>query len=267
MGNSGIVIQGGKGDSGPSLIFDTKAGRPAAGTAGRLFVPRNRSLMAVDNGSTWRPVFDGFECEPVVVANQTAINFGSYVSLTQDGDGASFLNSGDANGANYVAASVVAIPGSGAYSLTVGIEVLAFHYTTSSAFLGLCVTDGAGSTPKLDLFYLLSQNTSYSMSGFVQTWTNPTTWQATASTLLIPPFMTNRRFFMKLSDDRNANLTFGIGFDGVNFDALLNPITLARAAFLTPSHIGIMTGHGAASIATGITRMRARIFHWSLTQP
>lgn len=267
MSNSGIILGAGKGDPGPNLVADLNANRPAAGSANRLFIPTDYGLPAIDNGSSWNPTVEGFRCTAPVVANYTNINFGSYVSLTQDGDGAMFLNSGDGNGANYAAASVVAIPGSGAYSLTVGFDIMAFHPTQNAGFLGLCITDGAGSTPKMDLFYLLSMNNSYALGAYTQNWSNPTTWGATITTVTMPPFIMRGRLFMRLMDDRNANLTWGIGMDGRNFDSLIATITMARATYLTPSHIGVMTGHGAASVATGTTRMRARIFHWLLSQP
>jgi hypothetical protein len=109
-----------------------------------------------------------------------------------------------------------------------------------------------------------------SLSGYAtETWANSTFIDNTEMTTISGDLSSRitAAAVKYLTYDRSTNLTYSVSLDGKNFDTLINSITMARASFLTPAYIGVFTGHGNVSIATGITRMRARIFHWSLTQP
>jgi hypothetical protein len=251
------------------VLSGSFSARPEAGTvaSGSLYLPTDGYYPAISNGSTWGIyAVPGFKAtNPPAPASFTNLNFGSYISLQQDGDGLLFTFLGDGNGTNYAAASVVEIPASTPYSLVIGVEILSWYYATNAGFIGLCITNGVESNSQLFTYYFfLNGHNSWALYG--QKWTLPTTWVSTPinpGTTVAPPFSMSGRFFMKLTDD-GVNLLFYVSKDGKTWDAFPAALSVGRTSYVTPSYIGLFTGHGNASVLTTLTRMRAKIFHWSL---
>jgi hypothetical protein len=80
-----IPISGGGGGSG--VIYDTFANRPAAGTAGRIFMPGDNGFPQLDNGTEWQNLVRGIPFKPPVshTVLSTQTNFGSS-TLTKAND-------------------------------------------------------------------------------------------------------------------------------------------------------------------------------------
>lgn len=72
-----IPNSGGGGGSG--VIYNTFANRPAAGTAGRIFVPTDIGLSQLDTGTEWRNLINGvpYAEPPSHTTLNTTTNFGS----------------------------------------------------------------------------------------------------------------------------------------------------------------------------------------------
>jgi hypothetical protein len=72
-----IPNSGGGGGSG--VIYDTFANRPAASTAGRIFVPTDNGLSQLDTGTEWRNLVNGlpFAEPPSHSTLATTTNFGT----------------------------------------------------------------------------------------------------------------------------------------------------------------------------------------------
>jgi hypothetical protein len=247
----------------------TQANRPSAGTANRIYIPTDGYPKSVDTGSVWRPIVeDRVYTAPPAANTLSLINFTEYRTLTQDSDLLLLTEGGDAYAANSYGAAVVSIPSSGSYSLTVGLEVFFFNTTTAqTALLGLCVTDGTGSTAKVVAYFVYNSGNAYTYALYGQYNTFPGTFGSTPINIAantLPPSLMSWRWFFKLTDDL-TNLTFLISPDGHNWDTMQTVSTsLGRTAHLTPSHIGVFTGHGNPTTAVGTLRAKARIFHWSL---
>jgi hypothetical protein len=196
---------------------------------------------------------------PPTAGSFSQINFAN-TTLAAYGDGLMFTGVGDGSGGNNYTGAVVAIPGSGAYSLTVGFDLLV--HNTDAFGVGLCVTDGTGASAKLHDFMLYRASGAYHL--YVQNATFPGTF---SSTPLLPtaPLKLPNRFWMRINDDRTTNLTFSISPDGVNWpDGIsYNVGTVGRTSWLTPAYIGLFRFRGG-SLTSGKVATQIRVFDWIL---
>jgi hypothetical protein len=165
--------------------------------------------------------------------------------------------------------AVIAIPGAGTYSLTVGFELI--MSSLPFTYGGICLTDGVGATPKLLGIVIQQRQVAVSEPESILSLvydTNPTT---TSSEPLrnVAPAGYARQIFLRITDDRTTNLTFSYSFD--NRIWLPYGTALGRTAFLTPAYAGLYLGQlGTSTAVTGgavaisKTRSAMKVFHWSL---
>jgi hypothetical protein len=160
---------------------------------------------------------------------------------------------------------VLPIPVSGAYSLIVGMELAMnpIPYTGG----GICLTDGNGATPKILTLDVLCQLNSLPLYFQWMYLPNPTTGASAQGLTSCPVGIAAGKVFLKIYDDRSANLVLSLSTDGRNWIPVW---TIGRTTYFTPAYAGITliqagasTGGGAA-VPTTQTRSSMRVFHWSL---
>lgn len=266
--DTGEIVTAAAGGGG-GITVDTFSNRPAAGTVGAEFVATDTYMpvRCIDNGSAWKNYYNGFLCtDPPAAGDLSQIHFSlsaGTASLTDVGDGLLFTQSGNNSTSNRDSSwAVAAIPGSGAYTLTVGFM---FEYTAIPfSWGGLVVTDGNGATPKgAELVFVGRTTGEYNQRIEVLYETNPTTFSAEEWL----PLTIYSPVFFRIYDDRTTNLYFYYSLDGSNFKCCF---TLARTAHLTPAYIGVVLGQagygsaGGAAVPTTDIRSSMKIFHWSL---
>lgn len=247
--------------SGGGIVADTWANRPAAGTEGRLFLPTDGYDPCRDTGAAWvNQVPLGRDVSnPPAAGSFSQINFAN-TTLTASGDGLRLDGVGDGASGNKYKSAVVAIPGSGAYALTVGVELI--YHDANFPGTGIVITDGTGASAKGHFFFIYRAGGAY--SSYVQNGTHPTTFSSTPFTPVFP-LRESKRFWMRIADDRTTNLTFSLSGDGVNWPTGPTYLigSLGRTSWLTPSHIGLCRFESGV-VATGAPATQMRIFDWTL---
>lgn len=250
-GSGDIIVPG-------IILTDSQGNRPSASLAGREFVASDGygPIRQIDNGSGWDRYFGNFKCTSPPAAAAFSIINGTYSSLTDHNGGLLYSTTGSGLTSEFNSASVVAIPGSGAYSLVVGMQpiyVRSVQYTG----LGICLADGIGATPKL-LVMFMQWGAAGSCLFNISKYTNPTTFSANAvsNTLTYP--MLSSAFFMRIHDDR-TNVYFYISPNGVDWVLIYSE---GRTSFLTPAYAGLFQEQASTSVATSLIRSACNIFHF-----
>jgi hypothetical protein len=242
-----------------SVLTGTQASRPAAGISGRVFYPIDGYYASIDNGSSWDTYINGFKCSNPPAANTlTAINTDQYTTLAADGDGLMMTQYGRGNGNEWNSWFVTPIA-SAPYKFVVGFDMMYFR-TSAWNQVGLCLTNGNGSTPSAVTFGMgfgdfgypsitcIKFNTPSSVSGLYN--------EAGYATM---PY-THRMIFLRFRDD-NTTRYFEISPDGRNW---MTHYSTTRTDFITPTYCGVAIKQSVGSVTAGVLRTKAKIFHWYL---
>jgi hypothetical protein len=240
-----------------TVLTGTQANRPSITQNGALYKPTDGYYDSIYNGTGWDTYVDGFKCSnPPLVTTFSGINSASNV-LTNESDGLLYQHNGNGSGGNKFFASVVAIPASGPYTLTVGMDIT---YLLSGESLGICITDGTGSTAKMVILDIYNSSGTLYMYG--QYDTCPGTWNSTPLNINLPFYLYYRRLFLRIYDDRTTNLTLSYNHQ-YRLGAYTVLGTLGRTAWLTPAYIGL-GGAENITLTNGVIGSQMKIFHWSL---
>lgn len=244
--NSGTVFLSGLGTYitpgiAASTGFGAIASRPAAGSAGNIYIPSDSYYSILrDNGSTWDyQGFDGQKITPPVTGSFSSVNSPTVSAQT---NGAVVVSCAAGAGDN-VRSYVESTPG-GSYSRV--LRLLPTITPNNFATVGAIWRESG--TGKLEVIGISFNSTA---ALFIGKYTNATTFSTTALSTPWDVTAPARYMTFKMADD-GVNLTYSYSADGVNFAQLFQE---ARGSFFTtaPNQIGVFCNANNASFGDSIT--------------
>lgn len=208
---------------------DTVGNRPAAGVAGRLYLPTSGLAIERDNGSLWTPYGPlhkftrGFQ-----VSDFTWDNQGSAAATDQGG------------------AIYLTCPNNNGESIHALYKAVSTPHTITACFSAPLFSSisAANATPGFGLLHRVSggglrlfgirwrQSSSVHPVYRIDSWTSSTSSSSLGTPTVIGP--TQNVFWLRLVDD-NTNRKFLISVDGVNFVQILSE---TRSTFITATQGG-----------------------------
>ena len=262
--SGGVETDLGGAGGGGGAITDIQASRPAAATAGRIFLPTDGygppGAVQYDNGVSWDNYVNGFRCtNPPGSGSLTAVSVGSETTLVADGDGQLFTQMGTNSGTEMQAAYVTALPG-GNYTFIVGMQLMSLM-PPNYAWIGLVLTNGTSNPATITYksWAMWSGNVTqvdiakYSAMG---------TYNSSYAGQTLPayhPFMQSVLFF-KIHDNGTSRI-FSVS---VNCRSWTQIHSVGRTDYITPTHIGVVAGQAVTAVGTAVIRAQMKIFHLSL---
>lgn len=236
---------------GSTVTYGAIASRPAAGTAGREYVPSDSYYDALfDNGSTWTyRCFDGQTCTPPDSATFTAINTPTTAVQTNGGITISTAAAGGDNIRSYVQ-TAPATPYTRTYRIFLQLGYAQF------GFAGVVFRE-SGTNKLITYGIQYSTNAPALLQGaggqlLIANYTNNTTFSTVSIDDLMPTYlMASKYITLRISDAGGVagNLTYAWSTDGINFT---NRFAAARNTFFTtgPDQIGVFVNSNNATFAT-----------------
>lgn len=232
--------------------------RPAAGTAGRLYLASDAPLLSYDNGSAWSNFQLGSPplTVPPAVSTFTAINAGGRTTTSTDSYGGILMVATDGTTAEDYRLRKKTAPVA-AYTFTVHMVPTLPEGNYPGA--GICWR--ASATGNTIFFGVLG----YASTGFgglslmcryctaSSAGASPT-FTSSADKVAIEglPFAGTGGIWLRMIDDLATTRTFQISADGINFVTILSE---ARTTSITPDEIGLwiaprVASNGATTAAT-----------------
>jgi hypothetical protein len=247
---------------GVTILSGTQGTRPAAGTAGRIYLPTDGYYPSYDTGAVWVPQTQ--MGSSISVANPPA--YTAFTKLTggapdgatlvADGDGLLFTQMGVADANTHSAAYLIGTVPVGAYTWVVGFELIAQTYLNYRQ-MGLVLM--AGNDTNADYVNFAYQcNTTGLPTIAMAKWTAINTYSAAYTTLSGAPIST--RLWFKWQDD-TVNRIASVSTDGRNWKVIH---TVGRTDFITPTYCGLYSQPSATSLSVTTVGIQAKIFHWTL---
>lgn len=216
----GVSWQAGGGGGGVTNLRTTYASRPAAGTAGRLWVATDSLLNAFDDGAAWHEYYGS---SPVKATNgfpSTWVNQGTATSDVTKGG--LFVYAPVAGGAN--ARLLVKTAPTAPYTITIGVIPQVFDVNFHE--MGLILRDsGSGK--------FVSLLTSVGVFAQGSKWTDPNTFNS--SYFSIPNHIVEHIYWLRITDDA-TNRIYSISTNGIFFTPLFS---VGHTDFLTPDQVGV----------------------------
>lgn len=226
------------GGGGGSISSGVYASRPAAGTAGALYLPTDTTYLYKDNGSAWQAWGPLYPLTPPVAAQFAWANQGT-ATLTDDG--ALNLSTGAAASGYNIRMQVKSAP---ATPYTITAACIVGMTGGVDAFGGICWRDSVGGG-------IVGLYTTYNGLNLSK-WSNPTT--PVASYASFDARATFRGLvWLRLTDD-GTNRVASYSGDGVNW---LQMYSVARTDFITPNQVGFLVSCGSAS-----SQVALRLMSW-----
>ena len=123
--------------------------------------------------------------------------------------------------------------------------------------MGICLTNGTTTAAEIVSFAVVTGLTT-ATGLYSQKFTN---FAYTATYLSnIQAFTFPSVLFLRITDD-TTNRIMDFSGDGRNWHRFYS---VGRTDFMTPTHIGLYCNQATGNVATTITRIEAKIFHWTL---
>ena len=235
-----FAVPPGTGGAASSIILTgTFAGRPAAGTDGRLYLPSDGLAVTRDSGSIWVPWGPAWPLTPPVDGDFSWVNQGT--ASTTASKESIYMASATGSGANNLRLRVKAVPAT-PYTVTMGITGPFLGQGTQFQYGMVLRNSGSGNLMPFDLLSLATQ------SGMaVRQYTSPTLFAANLASHLFWP--TSSVYWFRIADD-GANKSFSYSFDGVNYTTLY---TNTHAFYIVPDQIGFFLNSFNATYAPFFT--------------
>lgn len=208
------------GGGGATIGSGTLASRPAAGTAGNLYLPTDAPYLYRDNGSAWQAFGRIQAMTPPVAANFSWVNQGS-ASFGTNGGVLSML--APASTSDNLRLLVKSIP-SAPYTITAAL--VTNSQNVNYLFGGLVLRDSASGK-----LIVLEQFTNGGFIGLVN-YNSPTSQSGTQSGSKSHGNV--GLVWFQIQDD-NTNRTFRASADGTNWYQIYSG---ARTTFITPDQVG-----------------------------
>ena len=224
----------GAGGSGGTTYSSAYASRPAAGTAGNLFLPNDGYVVERDSGTAWVPWGPLFPFTAPVSGDFSWVNQGSATVSTTNGGVYLFAPAVSGENLKIRIKSAPSTP----YTITAAFIHTRFYGTGNWA--GLCFRES--STGLLHTFGFTGNLSLYSSKfpGPTSSPTHYTNWGITGSTPL----------FLRIQDD-GTNRICSASHDGQNF---MTMHTVTRLDYLTggADQVGFFVNTNNATLGTGM---------------
>jgi hypothetical protein len=208
--------------------YGAGASKPAAGQAGRIYVPSDGAIVSVDTGSAWvglNPFGLPFTIPPTL-SNWTAVNNSTNVITDIPGGGLLFTQPPQQN-TNDMVACTRPISNTSSYTVTLAMQM--FMWCNAFPYAGLCITDGT----KFLTFVIGCPNTS----GFdvhIFQWSTYSSNIGSAFSFGAPPYGYTPVVWLRITSD-GVNRKYWISMNGV---AWMQVYTEAATTFLTETAAG-----------------------------
>lgn len=206
------------------ILTNSYASRPAAGTAGRIFLPNNSYYLERDNGTAWIPWGPIFPMTPPVLGNFTWVNQGEATAAVTNG-GIYLYTPKSGTNVRVLKKAAPARP----YTIT----ACYLSHIMASNYLACGLVFRQSSDGKLITFGNLHNNVFYLAS---VKWNSPTSWSADVFKL---GALTGYLMFIRIADD-DTNRICSWSADGQNWIVLH---TVGRTDFMTADEVGFFV-HG-----------------------
>lgn len=232
---TGIKWAAASGSGGGTTTTGTEAARPAAGTAGKLYLPSDGYYVERDTGSAWAPWGPIFPMSPPVNSQFSWQNQGS---STVDAAKVGIYLSGPGTAASHAMRVRKKAAPQAPYTITA-----AFLFNTNgvqNAHAGLCLRESA--TGKYHVINAYTGSSGFTWS--VQKYSNETTWTAnytTGNALATSPC------WFRITDD-GTNRISSLSADGQNW---IPVHSVGRTDYLTPNEVGFYVS-SYSTLAAGI---------------
>jgi hypothetical protein len=225
--------------------YETFASRPAAGTAGRLFLPQDGISAEFDNGTTWSPFGPLWRWTPPVDGDYAWVNQGT-ASITATADGLFLLTPAESTGANLrLRVKSYSAP----KKLTVFFLPMLFKKSFQS--MGIAFREsGTGKLVVLDLLCITASDLSVRAAKFTSATVFSADYQLTGIPILPQ--------WLQIEDD-NTNLKFRFSGDGRNW---IDFFSIGRTDFLAggPNQWGYYV-NGENNVTPNL-KAGATLCHW-----
>jgi hypothetical protein len=258
-----LLVGAGGGASSPSILAGNQVSRPAAGTAGRLYIPDDGYNISEDDGSAWNfYAVRSSKCTapPAASTLTTSIN-ASLITLTDETDGMLVEYSGNGSGSENWGLKSKAYPGS-SFEFVIGVEILLIAPFQWSYF-GIGASDGTKGIYWGTSLGNISFGGFQFQSGKYNSTSSFNSNYGTANNMPGPP-ATSGKFYIKWKDDLASTRKFYLSLDGRHwYEPNGFHGGVGRTDFLTPTSIGILCGHSTTGSDNGSPRYAFKIFHWS----
>lgn len=229
------------GGGGNTTAQGTFAARPAAGTAGNLYLSTDGFVLSRDTGaaySQWGPFFN---FTPVINADYTWVNQGG-ATVTDAGGGV--ILRAPTNAGNSARIRKKAVPGA-TYTITIGFIPTLITSTGTGFNAGFAWRQS--SDGKLSTIALVYASNRWFFT--VSKWDDATTFNS--NYVVFPDIMLQGPMIWLRAQDDGANRIASVSFDGQNF---IQIHSIANNDFLTANEVGFYTDCNA-TIQDGIMNM------------
>lgn len=262
-GNTGpIGVTGATGPAGSANVsIGTFASRPAAGTAGRIYIATDSAVgFAVDNGSAWLPMLGGMVpgVQPPLAATFTAVNQGT--STLTDANG-TLIYTGVIDTGTTFRGYVQSWPSGTTNTNTIEGSITQIGNAASSGatngFPSFAIVMRESATGKMLQIELIFQTDAGGSGGFPGAWfTTVSTWTAasgsgnrSATNYTFPDHGTGSAVFMRLRR-ATANIFVEMSRDRQNWVQIGNSLAVTAVFTTAPDQYGI-GGFGQIVLTTG----------------
>lgn len=229
---------GAAGEGGSSIVYGPIAARPAAGVAGRVYIPSDSYYdLLYDDGAAWiYRARDGQTCTPPVAADFTAVNSPTVTAQT---NGAIVVSAAAAGGDN-IRSYVMAAP---ATPWVKTFRIAPLFAARNYPLCGVLLRESA--TSRIMFFGPATNQSGDTNSLAVACYNNNTTFAT--NTVLWPngSIVLFGSVILRVGDT-GSNVTFSYSADGVNF---LQMHSQSRTGFFTvgPDQVGVMVNPNNAT--------------------
>jgi hypothetical protein len=227
-GRVDIAVSGG-------VTFDAGADKPAAGTAGKLFIPSDGIIPQVDSGSAWQGLLPGLLTVPPAVANWTVVNAPTTVADIPGG-GIYVYAAPAAGDGNHLLVRSLSPP----YTVTCGF--LTVPFLVNFVRTGMVIYDSVSG--KL-IQYCLASNGGQVIR--VTRYNSTTSYNADSTTISVgamPPVI-----WMRIADTGTSR-SYQMSPDGLNFFTIASE---ASGTFLSPNRVGVSVNPNNTSVPSLMT--------------
>jgi hypothetical protein len=225
------LVSGGAGGGGGSAAISrgVVGSRPAAGTAGTLYLATDAPLAFEDNGTTWQPFGPLLPLTaPPAMSGWTWANQGSS-TLTEENGSNRFGWAPSASG--FLLRSLTHAVPSAPYTVTMAFlaALLPGNGSTTEPHMGLILRDNTG---KNVTFHIGAFQAPYIAA---RKWDSDTAFNSNVFSGMGYPFGGGPLVWLRIEDD-NTNRLYRISADGIDWITLFSE---TRTTFITPTKVGV----------------------------
>jgi hypothetical protein len=234
---SGVVLSG------------TYASRPAAGTAGRVYLCTDSDVQFRDNGSTWDAFWNGMKLTPPVAGN---FAWNNQDDATLDTSGPVIWMTDPANASLSLHLQKITAPAT-PWTVTALIRGSSFRHGSGASAFGMAYRQS--SDGKLHQVYVSGGGDAGNFANlFINKWSSSTAFAAHYAGF--PNGLAEVPLWFRLADN-GTNRIISLSLDGIHWTTIH---TIGRTDYMTADEVGWFgAAYGHASMD-----MRAGLYSWAV---